>query len=70
MFHVGATSAYLNAINLDDRGFFKKLSELEDGYSINLANIGRYSQQPEGGLRTFNTSVYRSDDPDTKTTDE
>ena len=69
MFHVGATSAYLNS-NLDNRGFFKKLSELEVGYSINLANIGRYSQQPEGGLRTFNTSVYRSDDPDTKTTDE
>ena len=69
LFHVGATTAYLDS-NLDDREKKDVRSELQDGYAINLEKIEKYSDQPEGGLRTFNTSVYKSDDPKTTKTNE
>ena len=60
LFHIGATNSFLNSGVQNDSpgGFFELLSSLETGYSINLAEIENYSQQPEGGLYTFNPSVY------------
>ena len=60
IFHKGATNSFLNAQIEGDSpgGFFELLSDLEEGYSLNLAEVNNYSAQPEGGLRTFLPNVY------------
>jgi len=60
IFHKGATNSFLNAQIAGDNpgGFFGLLSDLEQGYSLNLAEVNNYSAQPQGGLRTFLPNVY------------
>jgi hypothetical protein len=60
IFHKGATNSFLNAQIAGDNpgGFFGLLSDLEEGYSLNLNEVNNYSAQPQGGLRTFLPNVY------------
>ena len=62
LFHKGATTSFLNSGVEEDSpgGFFNLLSELETGYSINLASINDYSRQPPGPLKRYSNNVYIS----------
>ena len=61
IFHKGVSNSFLNA--LIDGGFSNTdliLSDLEEGYSLDLEKIDQYSAQPEGALRLFNPNVYEN----------
>ena len=65
IFHKGATNSFLNAQieggfsqTGNGDGFFELLSDLETGYSLNIAEINNYEAQPVGGLRLFRPNVY------------
>ena len=60
LFHKGATNSFLNAQieGNNPSDYFSLLSDLETGYSLNLAEADNYSAQPEGALRLFNPNVY------------
>ena len=61
IFHKGATNSFLNAqINSGFSNTDLILSDLEEGYSLDLEKIDQYSAQPEGALRLFNPNVYEN----------